>query len=615
MRGSPAVLAAAALLLACAPLASQTFRSTVTLVEVDVSVIDQQRRPVRGLQEYDFAVFEDGVPQPIGTFAEIDVPPAGPRPTGWMRTVSPDVASNIARASRLVVIMLDDALGSADPRIARNVREIGQRIVDRLGPGDQAAVLFTRNDARAQDFTADRTRLLSAIGTFAAGGGNEMAGYFSPATIGRLLGVTAALGNTPQRQKVLIYVSPGLPSSFGPPLLGRGIRGVEAADQRGLMLQTMQDAQRANVSVYSIDPRGLDTEAEGHPNDFLQALSESTGGFAVVNRNGFDDSIAQIFRENESYYLIGYRPTNTSTDTAYRHIGVRVYRQGLVVHARDGYSKPPPAPERGVGGSSSQLTDALHAIVPRSDLGMQVTAAPFAGAGRKAAIVVVAAVRQPAPAGGAVAVEDSEVLVTAYDTRGIWRGGQRMRAHLQLRPGSTAQVQYEVMARLDLPPGRYQLRFAGESGMEAKSGSVFYDVDVPEFSKSAVSLSGVILETAPAVPSAGWDSLAGLLPVVPTARREFWISDRATAFVRVYQRGGGTRSSVAVRARVVDATDRAVLDRSDTLAPGAFATARSADYRVEIPAAGLPPGPYLLTIEATLAGKAPARREIRFVMR
>jgi VWFA-related protein len=592
------------------------FRSSVTNVEVDVSVIDQARQPVRGLKEYDFAVFEDGEKQPIATFAEIEVPPASPAPPGWMRTVAPDVASNIAQASRLIVLMLDDAIDSADARLAGNVRRIGRQVVDRLGAGDVAAVLFTRNDARGQDFTSDRSRLLTSIDTFDTRGSDFMTGYFSRATVGRLLSVTNSLGAVPQRQKVLIYVSPGIPDSFGPPVFGRGVRGQDALDVRARLMETMADARRANVSVYSIDPRGLDPEAAGHPNDFLMALSEGTGGFAVVNRNSFEDGVAQIFRENASYYLIGYRPTNLSPNPSFRHIDVRVYRPGLIVRAREGYTKPAVNPVTDSTSPSPQLATALRGLVPKSDLGMQVTAAPFARAGKKeAALVVVAAIRQPAPVGEGRLVEDADVLVVAFDAMGTWRGGQRMKGHLLLRPVAATQLQYEVMTRFYLKPGRYQLRFAAESAIEGKSGSVFYDVDIPDFSGPAVSLSGVVLNTVPTVASGGQEQIKSIIPIVPTARREFWSTDRATAFLRVYQGGKNPLVPVSIRARIADPSDHAMFDRSDTLAAAVFSAARGTDYRVEIPIAQLPPGLYLLTIEARLGEKAVARREVRFVRR
>ena len=48
----------------------------------------------------------------------------------------------------------------------KNVKEIGRQVIDRLGPSDLAAVIFTRDNRNSQDFTADHARLLAAVNKF-----------------------------------------------------------------------------------------------------------------------------------------------------------------------------------------------------------------------------------------------------------------------------------------------------------------------------------------------------------------------------------------------------------------------------------------------------------------
>ena len=62
------------------PATPPTFASGVTLIQVDVSVLDADGQPVRGLQASDFTILEDGVAQDIQSFTAIDVPPAPPSP-------------------------------------------------------------------------------------------------------------------------------------------------------------------------------------------------------------------------------------------------------------------------------------------------------------------------------------------------------------------------------------------------------------------------------------------------------------------------------------------------------------------------------------------------------
>ena len=64
-------------------------------------------------------------------------------------------------------------------------------------------------------------------------------------------------------------------------------------------------AQRANVNIYPIDPAGLRVERSLSV-DFLKGLAEVTGGYAVVDTNDTAAGVRQIFRENGSYYLLGY---------------------------------------------------------------------------------------------------------------------------------------------------------------------------------------------------------------------------------------------------------------------------------------------------------------------
>src|SRR5919112_3551302 len=116
-----------------------TFRTGVDLVSVDVSVLDRDRRPVRGLQATDFVVREDGHIRPIAAFSAVDLPdpPAAP-PAAWMREVPPDVVTNVVpREGRLVVILLDRR-----PEDNPAAQRTAEAAVDQLGPGDLAAVVF-----------------------------------------------------------------------------------------------------------------------------------------------------------------------------------------------------------------------------------------------------------------------------------------------------------------------------------------------------------------------------------------------------------------------------------------------------------------------------------------
>ena len=160
------VLAAATLLLALAFDQAQrppVFRSRTDLVEWSVSVLDQEGRPVRRLSAAAFRVFEDDLERPVHALAEVEVPEAVPAAAAWLRGAPTDVETNDVGDKRLIVIIMDDA-SYGQERMAMQARELGRSVVDRLGPADLAAVVFTGANARnAQGFTADKGRLLRAI--------------------------------------------------------------------------------------------------------------------------------------------------------------------------------------------------------------------------------------------------------------------------------------------------------------------------------------------------------------------------------------------------------------------------------------------------------------------
>jgi len=527
-------------------------------------------------------------------------------------------------------------------------RDLARRAIAHVGLDDLVAVVYTFNKRAGQGFTTDRARLLAAIEKFNGSIDNVMemkgndaaapvpfsafastASTLYQATAGTLRSVAEYLAELPQRRKALIFVSVGMPIDLSK--AQAPIPGAEGMDTTGITTNLIVDlqeairaAQRSNVSIYGLDPGGLragtgDDPGGGSLNrDFIEGLSASTGGFAVTNTNDPDPGITQIIRENGSYYLLGYQSTNGRAAGRFRKVEVHVSRPGASVRARSGYyeGRPEIAPApAGPARPEAALLKAIGAITPKGDVAMQVTAAPFAIPGRReAALAIVVRLTQPAPVGVERAVETVRLLVNAYDMGGTRRGSEQLDGRVVLRPTPAGEAVYEVLSRLDLEPGRYQLRLAAESSLRQKSGSVFYDLDVPDFSKSALSLSGLVVSVAKGVAVAPRDKLVSLVPVVPTTEREFGSEDEASVFLRVYQPGRSPITPVEMTVTLVDDSGVNVVDRRETLGPDRFATARAADYRIDLPIASLARGPHLLTVGAT-QGKASAQRQLRVTVR
>ncbi len=148
--------------------AQPRFRTEVNVVEVDATVLDEQGEAVAGLTAADFEVFEDGQPQQIVSFSNVDIPlTASAQFLGVDGPVSADVRSNRQPASgRLYVVVLDDM--NINPLRIETVRSAAREFIDSyFGAGDIGAVMYTsgRIDA-SQDFTSDPQLLVASIDKF-----------------------------------------------------------------------------------------------------------------------------------------------------------------------------------------------------------------------------------------------------------------------------------------------------------------------------------------------------------------------------------------------------------------------------------------------------------------
>ncbi len=606
------VCASLAVIAQQAPPASQpVFRGGVDVVQLDVLVLDKQRRPVRGLTAADFTVRERGKPQPIVAVSEVDVPDPVEPPAAWMRDVGPDVTSNDLQTRRLIILVLDDGMTGVEVGEPRLTRQVARSVIEHLGPSDLAAVVFTFS-GRSQNFTADRAQLLKAIDSFAPrnwGSAGPPLGCqlrLGGCTVNALFRIGEVLRTAPPGRKAVMYVGPALTFDTSP----SSLNGSTVLDRIRDMFQSLQ---QANVSVYTFDPRGTSAPVA---NPSQVALAESTGGRSIEYTNDPARFVPEVFRENSSYYLIGYRVTDPARDGRFRNVEVEVRRNDVEVRARNGYYARKPSTAKPT--SASPLETAIARGLPSGDLPIRVSTAAFGVTGRREAdVVVVTAVREPADsedrsrAGGADApvVRRVETVATAFDTNWRSRGAHRQTVELRMRSGVRADADYEVISRLRLAPGRYEVRFgAVRAGV---AGSVFVSIDVPDFSKAPLSLSGVLIERTPALLIAPRDALAGLAPVVPTTVREFTASDRVTSFLRVYQGATRAPSDVSVVATIVGEAGRTLVEHRAGLDAGRFTPRRSADFRWDLPLAGLAAGDYLLRIDATTAGRS-ERRDVRF---
>ena len=682
---SLALAAAGSLHVSAAEQQVPAFRTHLDLVRIDATVLDRARVPVCGLTARDFAIFDNGRERPVGAFwaFRIDDRP-GASPTAGEQRTSPDVASNVLDESRLFALVLDDALIPHDARIVANARHIGQTVIDRLVLQDKMAVVFTASTAKGQDFTGDREKLNTAVTALSPGLANWQFGYESglippPAdtdgylylsSLRAVQGVVDSLAEAPDKRKVVVWVSPGLPLNWEE--AGPRLTGAESRVTIRELMTTMISATRelfakaaiANVAIYSIDPAGLhgfETYLASRPRvprdvvheraldslDFLQAVSANTGGRALVNSDAFEPGIAAIFQENACSYLIGFAPDDADTKPTFHKVDVTVNRSGVEVRARRGYySHSQPVDAAASEPGESLLARALSGILPLRDVQLEAAVAPFAVAEKRiAAILVALKLRHPATAvaAGERATAVTEVRADAYTPDGRRVATQTQTARIVLHRGSAGEACYEVFLRMDLSPGRYQLRLAALSREQAKVGSVFVDLTVPDFQRERFTISGVVLAALPPLPGGPRDVATPILPIVPTASREFSPSDTVTALLRVYQNGQTSPSPAALSVTIVNASNHLETRETATLQPSQFVPAipanggagatqggavgvnsragdvstnglRTAQVRYRIPVDRLAPGRYFLTFQIDFAGRT-EKRAVGFSVR
>jgi VWFA-related protein len=597
----------------------EPFRTGVDLVHLDVTVLDSRQRPVRGLTADDFTILEDREPQSVLTFLPVDVPaPAAPR-AAWMHDVPDEIASNEHDSRRFVVIVMDDALTGYAQGEPRSARAVAHAAIDELGPGDLAAVVFTFR-GRAQNFTTDRSLLRRAVDSYRSRRSPETGPPLAcePAlrrcAVETLENVAAALRTAPPGRKLVVFIG-----SAG---------GLDVRTDPFSPLSRVQDMfraiQEANVTVNVFNPAGLQTygptaadrsltEAQGRiaarrqQVDELRALAENTGGRTFVDTNAPEAHVPAVFEQSRSYYLLGFQSANKKQDGRFRRVRVQVNRPGVTVRTRSGYFAPRPSDARRSPDLPRSIDAALGSGVPVQDVPIRIQVAAFAVPGVREAAVTVTSGLTASAEGWSVAVGPVELVTAVFDGDLRPRGRFQQTIRLPAPSGAARQV-HDVHSRLPLRPGRYEIRVAVEHG--GRAGSVFVNVDVPDFAKADLALSDLVL--ARPGPPASDGPLAGLLPVEPTTARTFDASDRVTAFLRIYQPARAGETPLTMATRILDEADTIVFQRTDHYGAGT-AGDRSIDHQLELPLAQLRAGSYLLILEAP-DGRDSLRRTARFTV-
>jgi VWFA-related protein len=397
------------------PQEKPTFRIQVDLVTNDVIVRDDKGNFVPDLKKDDFEIFEDGVKQDItsmtvvtgGRVNNVLAPPPPPPPEG---IILPPTKPRNDVSGRIFLFFVDDL--HLQFHNTGRVRDLFKRISKELvHDGDMFGIVSSGPSSIAIDMTYDKMRLEEAIKKIA---GNELkpsdiiqgpSGSQGPSEVryrahvafSTVNDILKNLETVRNRRKALVYVSDGY--DFNPfqdarlgtmdpnspfaqnefarsqnqmrsddssspqtdPFAQQQKQNEEFADAdlaRELGELTRQ-ANRANVTMYTIDPRGLvgmgDIDEQVDPQqwseyvrktqDSLRVIAEETGGIAVVNQNDFSKALKRIDAETSDYYVLGYYSKNPDPTKRRRQIDIKVTRKDAHVWFRKEYVlKPVPAP-------------------------------------------------------------------------------------------------------------------------------------------------------------------------------------------------------------------------------------------------------------------------------
>jgi VWFA-related protein len=674
-----------------------TFKADVNLVEVHAVVTDSRGEFVRDLTRDDFEIYESGRLQTPSVFQLVDLPSAVlARETTELSGVEPDVRMTSPRfEGRLYVIVLDDLHTSA--LRSQLVKRAARQFIERhLADGDLAAVVLTsgRTDG-AQELTPSHRLLLAAVDKFqgqklpsitgerlavhlnerdmeraASSGGGESSSS-SPSTsraddprdfergmnaqrsLGAIRNVAQWMSDVPGRRKSLVLFSEGIEYDIYDVFNNRAASSI-MADAR----DAIAAAQRANVTIFAVDPRGLTQLGDeaitiqslsddpnvdygttrGFANELLMAqeslisLAQETGGIAVVRNNDIAGGLTRIERDTSRYYVLGYVADPTNSPGKFRKIEVKVKRPGLTVRARRGYvpADLKSAAQRETGikpGTSPALAAALTNPVPVGELPLRVWAAPFKGTGKNASVALAVEID-----GAALKyeqrddrfVENLELSIVAADQDGKIRRSDRQTLNLQLKPETHQALVsgsgVRMLSRIELPPARYQIRIGAHESNGGAVGTVPIDLEVPDYEKLPFALSGLVLtsSSAPRLVTPKPDPvLKNVLPLPPSTARSFAKNETVTLFTEIYDRSTPTPHEVDVKVVAVPRGGTIpVFTTTETRGMEASAMTRSHSYQTEIPMKELAPGDYVLQIEVSARpGNHVARRQVPFSVR
>jgi VWFA-related protein len=367
-----------------------TIRSTVSLVEIDVQITGRDGKPVKGLKQEQFSITEDGKLQKISTFEYSDIEQietAGNSdtapitvPLGSVST--PEEIKTVVRDHRMIVLFFDLTSLQAED-LLRSTRAAQKYLQEQMTPADLVGIVAFGNTLKVvANFTNDRELLKQSIDALVPGHEAALAQLADAATAANgEAAITEDTGaaftaddtdfnvfNTDRKLAAVEALCEVLENVPGKKSIVQFTSGVTQTgeENRSELIAATNAANRSNVSIYTVDSRGLLTATPGgdasvgasggnalftgatvvsqsqarqDSRETLATLAGDTGGRSFFDVGDFGKVFQSVQNDTSGYYLVGYYSTNAATDGAWRRIHVKIdsLPSGSHIRAREGY--------------------------------------------------------------------------------------------------------------------------------------------------------------------------------------------------------------------------------------------------------------------------------------
>jgi VWFA-related protein len=687
-----------------ADLQRSVFRAETEVVLLDVIVRDKKGRTVRDLRPEELEVYEDGVRQEVGSFRFLDTralgesledaaaagPPApsapsappSPRPlrgdasrhlnlvTLLFDQLDPD-GRNLARRAALSFLELEDRpdVYVSVFQIGESLRLLQQFTTDResvrhavLRATGQIDTQYTAATDKLGEATARanalRDQLDAVTGTSIGGTGSTAA-----AQLGQEAALADMVVNALRMTDTLQREQQGQSSLFAILALARQQQilagrktilffseGVQAPPSlEHVLLSAISEANRANVSVYAVDARGLSTASNlAAARDTLQQavttgmrqqtrrgtqavtreemliadtaesslrmdtigtlaeLAESTGGALIANSNDVRAGLARAVGDLRGYYEIAYSPSNHQFDGRFRKIELKVSRPGVKVQTRSGYFAMPPGEGTATFPYEVKLLEAMRASPPPHDFALRARPFRFGYEGTGLRYTLVLEV--PLDEISLLKDEDPSLERAHFSFMGVLRSSwgavaEKFSQDVPLllprkRLAALREGNAVFMRSFTLPAGRYTLEAAAmdeQTGRKTVSQSRLL---VPERRPSLALSSLAIVKRTEQVARGALASedpfRMGEVRIVPWVTEPEVTEGRDLGIFLVAYVSPGATVSPALRLEFVHGAS--VVGHAEVALPGADAEGRI-PYVVNVPAVSFAPGDYEVRAE------------------